>query len=101
MKALDLVKATWDGPESDDEIAAYLDIAGAAIVERAYPYDEAADSVPERYSALQAEIAKYLMGKKGAEGQTTHTENGVSRGWGSADIPEAFLSRVVPRVGVL
>jgi hypothetical protein len=50
---------------------------------------------------LQCEIAAYLLNKRGAEGQTSHTENGITRNYGGADVPESMLSSIIPRVGVM
>jgi hypothetical protein len=52
--------------------------------------------VPRRYGYLQCEIAAYLLNKRGAEGQTGHSENGISRSYESADVPESMLSEVIP-----
>ena len=86
---------------SDDVLFSYLTIAGRKILNRAYPYDDAVTVVPPKYATLQCEIATYLLNKRGAEGQTAHGENGISRSYESADVPESMLSEVVPRVGVL
>lgn len=86
---------------SDDVLLAYLSVAGRKIINRAYPYGESDDTVPKRYSLLQCEIAAYLLNKRGAEGQTSHSENGISRSYESADVPESMLNEVVPFVGVV
>ena len=88
------------GEWADDVLISYLTIAGEKILRRAYPYDDSVTDVPRRYGYLQCEIAAYLLNKRGAEGQTSHSENGISRTYGSADIPESMLSEVVPHVGV-
>ena len=90
-----------EGDWSDDVLISYLAIAGRKIINRAYPYDDTIDEVPRRYGYLQCDIAAYLLNKRGAEGQTAHSENGISRSYASADVPEAMLSEVVPHVGVL
>ena len=68
-----------EGDWSDDVLTSYLAIAGQKILNRAYPYDDSAREVPRRYSYLQCDIANYLLNKRGAEGQTAHSENGVGR----------------------
>ena len=90
-----------EGDWSDDVLISYLAIAGRKIINRAYPYDDTVTEVPRRYGYLQCDIAGYLLNKRGAEGETAHSENGISRSYGSADVPEAMLSEVVPHVGVL
>ena len=89
-----------EGDWSDDVLTSYLAIAGQKIINRAFPYDDSVTEVPRRYSYLQCDIANYLLNKRGAEGQTAHSENGVSRSYESADVPESMLSEVVPHVGV-
>ena len=89
------------GEWADDVLTSYLAIAGEKILNRAYPYDDTVKEIPRRYGYLQCEIAAYLLNKRGAEGQTAHSENGVGRSYGSADVPEAMLSEIVPHVGGL
>ena len=86
---------------SDDVLTSYLKIAGEKIIIRAYPYDDTVTEVPRRYGVLQCEIAQYLLNKRGAEGQTAHSENGVNRTYESADVPESLMGEVIPHVEVL
>ena len=86
---------------SDDVLISYLKIAGEKIINRAYPYDDTVTEVPRRYGALQCEIAAYLLNKRGAEGQTSHSENGVSRTYENADVPESLMSNVTPFIEVM
>ena len=90
-----------EGDWSDDVLISYLNIAGRKIINRAYPYDDTVVDVPRRYSYLQCDIANYLLNKRGAEGEISHGENGISRSYESADVPESMLGEVVPHVGVL
>lgn len=86
---------------SDDVLNAYLAIAGRKIINRAYPYDDTVTNVPTRYGYLQCEIAAYLLNKRGAEGETAHSENGISRTYESADVPDSMLADVIPTCGVM
>ena len=86
---------------SDSVLKSYLTIAGQKILDRAYPYDDTVTEVPRRYGYLQCEIAAYLLNKRGAEGETSHTENGISRTYENADVPESMLSGVIPHCGVI
>ena len=91
-----------DDPDwSDDILLTYLAIAGRKIIDRAYPYDDTIEDVPRRYELLQCEIAVYLLNKRGAEGETSHSENGISRSYENADIPESMLSVITPFCGVM
>ena len=90
-----------EGDWSDKVLKSYLEIAGRKIINRAYPYDDTVTEVPRRYGYLQCDIAAYLLNKRGAEGQVGHSENGISRSYASADVPEAMLGEVTPHVGVM
>ena len=98
---LTLLKAMVGSSDTDDVLLAYLDIASGKILNRAFPYDADVTEVPRRYEFLQCEIAAYLLNKRGAEGQTGHSENGISRSYESADVPESLLGAVSPTVGVI
>ena len=85
---------------SDDQLLlTFLSFAEGKILERLYPYDGEKNELPQRYNGKQLEIAVYLYNKQGAEGQTAHSENGVSRTYGSADVPESMLRGIAPFVG--
>ncbi len=49
-----------------------------------------------QYFSLQIEIAVFLYNKLGAEGEKTHSENGINRGYENAHIPDSMLNSVVP-----
>jgi hypothetical protein len=102
VEKLALCKTMVDQPELDDKVLeSYLTIAGQKILNRAYPYDDTVTEVPRRYGYLQCEIAAYLLNKRGAEGETAHSENGISRTYENADVPESMLRDVIPHCGVL
>lgn len=86
---------------SDDVLRLYLSVAAQKILSRAYPYDDTVTEVPRRYGVLQCEIAVYLLNKRGAEGETAHSENGVSRTYENADVPDSMLSEVIPHCGLV
>ena len=86
---------------TDEILNAYLTIAGRKIIDRAYPYNDTVTEVPVRYGYLQCEIATYLLNKRGAEGEVSHSENGISRTYEKADVPDSMLSVVAPYCGVV
>ena len=96
-----LLKAMVGESDTEEVLLAYLEVAGRKIINRAYPYDPEVTEVPVRYGVLQCEIAAYLLNKRGAEGQVGHSENGISRTYESADVPESLLGVISPMVGVL
>ena len=87
-----------DAEEDANKISLYLCLAGHKILQRCYPFGapKGKKQVPDEYGALQCEIAAYLINKQGAEGQTSHSENGVSRAYESGGVPESFLSQITP-----
>lgn len=78
-----------------------LESAKSAILARRYPYGEQPETLEARYSDLQFRIALDLYNKIGAEGQTGHSENGVSRTYESSWISQQLLAEVTPYVGVV
>lgn len=87
--------------ESDEIIvSAYLAMAGQAIINRAFPFateDELETlTVPARYQQKQVEFAAYLLNKRGAEGQITHSENGINRIYENGGLPDSMLKEIVP-----
>lgn len=98
---LTLLKAMVGESDTEEVLLAYLNIAGQKIINRAFPYGTEDPEVPTRYAFLQCEIAAYLLNKRGAEGQTGHSENGISRSYESADVPESLLGAITPMAGVI
>ena len=84
----------------DDLLLMLLTLSAQKILERVYPYDDSIKEVPSRYTTKQVEIAVYLYNKRGAEGQVSHSENGISRTYESADVPESLMKGITPYVGV-
>lgn len=96
-----LLHAMVGESDTDEVLFTYLTLAGRKIIARAFPFDPEVTEVPSRYEFLQCEIAAYLLNKRGAEGQTAHSENGISRSYESADVPESLLGAVTPMAGVI
>ena len=71
--------------------------AETMILNKMYPfgYDDNV-VIPPRYERLQIKLAIELYTQRGAEGQTSHSENGTSRSW-----PEVsrILKQIVPHCG--
>jgi hypothetical protein len=42
-----------------------------------------------------------MFNKRGAEGETSHSENGVSRTYSSASVSEELLREITPKAGVV
>lgn len=95
------LKAMVGDTDTDDVLLVYLKMAGQKIINRAYPYKPDIAEVPPQYDTLQVEIAAYMLNKRGAEGQLSHSENGISRSYENGDIPVSMLKQVTPYVGII
>lgn len=107
MAQLDRLKVQLEiKDDSQDQLLLdLLESAKYAILSRRYPFhdfpvdDKGEPILENRYLDLQVRIAVYLYNKMGAEGQLSHSENGVSRTYEAGDIPESLLRQVTPFVG--
>ena len=98
---LTALRSMVGGSDTDEVLSAYLTLAGSKIIEKAYPYESDKVEVPTKYHYLQVEIAAYMLNKRGAEGQTSHTENGITRQYESGDVPASMLRSITPFCGVI
>lgn len=89
------------GETEQNVLSTYLLLAKNVVLQRAYPFGDGTEEVPEKYKSTQVEIAAYMLNKRGAEGEVTHSENGVSRTYEDGDIPPTLLRRILPTAGVL
>ena len=101
QEKLTYLRAMVGDTDTDEVLSTYLVVAGKKIIARAYPYDDTVTEVPEKYDTLQCEIAAYLLNKRGAEGQTQHSENGITRSYENADVPASMMKVVTPHCGVI
>jgi hypothetical protein len=86
-------------PDTDTEevLDNVLDDAEALVLNRMFPFGYPDGTVvPTRYERIQIQLAAELYSKRGAEGQISHSENGISRTWLEES---ALLKRVIPHVG--
>ena len=93
--------STLSGETDEGVLLTFLTLAGQKVIQRAYPYRTDVTAVPDRYATNQVEIACYLLNKRGAEGETYHSENGINRSYENADVPGSMLARITPFVGVV
>lgn len=81
----------------DALIALYLVAAGKEIIAWRFSYGSAEiTAVPVEYETTQvfAVVAGYSQG--GAEGQTSHSENGIGRTFKYADMVDYIRAHVIP-----
>lgn len=76
-----------------DEIKSAIDTING--VRRYVPTQE--KIVEQQYYSLIIELAISAISKYGAEGQTSHSENGISRSYENGSVyPKSLLSKIVP-----
>ena len=89
-----------EGDTTSDAIAnTYLAAAKKAVINLAYPFGDGTEEMPEKYDYEQIEIAAYMLNKRGAEGETAHTEGGTSRTFETGDIPISLRARITAYAG--
>lgn len=98
MDALSRLKART-GETNEVLLQDLLESAKSAILARRFPFGEWPDELETKYLDLQFRIALDLYAKIGAEGQTGHTENSISRQWESSWISAELLQEVTPMCG--
>jgi len=75
-------------PEAtSDLIAVYLADAQETILNRMYGFGHPSTvtSVPSQYDYLHCKLAARYILRRGAEGETSHNENGINRTYGSVN----------------
>ena len=92
-----LARSIAPDTENENVLDGLLSLAESLILNRMYPfgYDDT-KTVPLRYEEIQIQLAVELYTQRGAEGQTSHSENGISRSWAEGS---ALLKKIVPNCG--
>ena len=93
--------SSLSGESDEDLVSAYVFMAGQTILSLAYPFDHTVTAVPAQYEHVQIDAAVYLLNKRGGEGETSHSENGISRTYENADLPASMLRCIMPLCGVV
>ena len=80
-----------------DVLQSELLAAETMILNKMYPFGyEDNTVVPARYERLQIKLAIELYSQRGAEGQASHMENGITRTWPTVS---RILAQVIPHCG--
>lgn len=74
----------------------YLDMAQDIIMSHRYPSGDRPDEMETQFLGLQVRIAEALYDKRGNEGQTAGSENGISRTYGTDGVPLSLLREITP-----
>ena len=101
MTQLERLKIRITEKVSDVELEDILESAKAVILSRRFPFGEHPEEIEPKYKDLQIRIAVEMFNKRGAEGETAHSENGVSRSYASANVSEDLLKEITPKAGVV
>lgn len=90
-----------DENATDALVGAYLEDAKSAILRRRYPFGipNGAD-VEDIYGMLQVKLAVRYYLRRGGEGEINHSENGISRTYGTVN-DEDLLMEVTPFAKVM
>ena len=101
MTQLERLKIRINENASDAELEDLLESAKAVILSRRFPFGEQPAEIEDKYKDLQIRIAVEMYNKQGAEGETSHSENGISRSYSSASVSEELLREITPKAGVV
>lgn len=101
MTQLERLKIRITENTNDNELEDILESAKAVILSRRFPFGEPPAEIEDRYKDLQIRIAVEMFSKRGAEGETAHSENGVSRSYASASVSEDLLNEITQKGGVV
>jgi len=83
--------------ENDEALSPYLTLAKEKLLNHIYPYRDDKVELEKRYEMKQVELAIVLFNKKGAEGESSHSENGVARKYMSED---EILQTIPRHIGI-
>lgn len=85
------------GVTDESTLTDYLSMAQDIVLTKAFPFkDTSSLSVPSQYQHVQVNVAAYLLNKRGAEGETEHSENGVTRKYEAGSVPPSLLKEITP-----
>lgn len=85
---------------SPDLLLYLIEQSEGIVLNRRYPFGVPEGmTVPAQYEQIQLRVAAELFSKMGAEGQVSHSENGVSRTWEAGDVSSSLLRQITPCVG--
>ena len=85
---------------SDDLLLYLLEQAEGICLNRRFPFGapEGASLSP-LHEQIQLRVAVEIFSKMGGEGETQHSENGVTRIWEAGDISPSLLRLITPVCG--
>ena len=86
---------------ADSDLLSYLlEQAEGIVLNKRYPFGAPEGATLSAFhEQIQIRIALELFAKMGAEGQISHSENGISRTYEAADISPSLLKQIIPVCG--
>lgn len=97
-----LTRLTVRTGETDRELLDELLAEATDIyMDHRFPHGDRPAEVEDRYAGLVLLMAIDLYYKIGAEGQMSHSENGISRTYSSGWVSKDLVSQIVPYCGVV
>lgn len=85
---------------SDLLLSSLLEQSEGIILNRRYPFGAPEGAtLSAMHEQIQIRMAVELFSKMGAEGQTEHAENGITRKWEAGDVSPSLLRTIVPVCG--
>lgn len=94
--------ADWLKPETVTltDLLPFILMAQDIVLNKRFPFGyDAETSVPTNLENIQCQIALELWNKRGAEGQTSSSENGITRTWANSIVSPTLLNLITPCVG--
>jgi len=86
-----------DSGLSDDALTAFLTMSQTDALKRYSPFDTTITTVPSTYDYTIIRLAISRIARLGAEGESSHNENGVNRVY---EGDNAILSEITPLASV-
>jgi hypothetical protein len=84
--------------EVEDSMLTELLTSALDVINDIRQYTPTAEAIVEpQYESIAVEMTVALYSKLGAEGEVSHSENGISRVYDSSSFPASLLARIIPR----
>ena len=101
---VEYINKMLDTPESEDKLSVYLGFAEKEILNKMYPFGKpngVTVVMPDTYEMVQIMACIVGLTVAGAEGQNSHSENGIGRSFSYPTMVEYIHTHVVSVVGIL
>lgn len=101
MTPLENLQAKLAGTQYADNTAllqSYIDDATQLCKNTLYPFSQQMppDTLPDRYNSWIVRAALEMISKMGGEGETEHSENGVTRYYSAGTVSKELLQELTP-----